>query len=177
MRRPRHLRDLPRPRGRGGARHVPPGSLLPAQGRDPAAAGAARSPRPGRARPPPARGLRRARRLVAGPDAVGRGRGAAGASRLAGQRPRADVGARGGADRRPRRRRDRDRGGAPAGGPGARRRARPTTPTTGALDRAEAEALRRALDASGGNVSAAARELGIARSTLYRLARRLGVAL
>ncbi len=47
----------------------------------------------------------------------------------------------------------------------------------GALRRAEADALRRALAAHGGNVSAAARELGVARSTLYRMARRNGVDL
>ncbi len=45
----------------------------------------------------------------------------------------------------------------------------------GALERAEEDALRRALDAHRGNVSAAARELGVARSTLYRLARRFGL--
>ncbi|MCB9592125.1 MAG: sigma-54-dependent Fis family transcriptional regulator [Sandaracinaceae bacterium] len=48
--------------------------------------------------------------------------------------------------------------------------------STGALQRAEAAALRRAIEAHRGNVSAAARELGIARSTLYRLARRCGIS-
>ncbi|MAQ17811.1 MAG: sigma-54-dependent Fis family transcriptional regulator [Sandaracinus sp.] len=46
----------------------------------------------------------------------------------------------------------------------------------GALRDAEAAALERALTAHGGNVSAAARELGVARSTVYRLARRLGIS-
>jgi len=50
-------------------------------------------------------------------------------------------------------------------------------PEGGALLRAEAEALREALRRSRGNVSAAARELGIARSTLYRMAKRVGVSL
>ncbi|MCA9608918.1 MAG: helix-turn-helix domain-containing protein, partial [Myxococcales bacterium] len=52
----------------------------------------------------------------------------------------------------------------------------PAEAPEGALHRAEAEALRRAIDAHAGNVSAAARELGVARSTLYRLARRYGIA-
>ncbi|MCB9598954.1 MAG: sigma-54-dependent Fis family transcriptional regulator [Sandaracinus sp.] len=47
----------------------------------------------------------------------------------------------------------------------------------GGLERAEAKALQRALARHDGNVSAAARELGVARSTVYRLARRLGVDL
>jgi transcriptional regulator of acetoin/glycerol metabolism len=46
---------------------------------------------------------------------------------------------------------------------------------SGALERAEADTVRRALEAHGGNVSAAARELGVARSTLYRMARKLGI--
>lgn len=50
-------------------------------------------------------------------------------------------------------------------------------PPRGGLLRAEAEALRAALAKYRGNVSAAARELGIARSTLYRLARRAGVSI
>jgi transcriptional regulator of acetoin/glycerol metabolism len=41
---------------------------------------------------------------------------------------------------------------------------------------AEALALRAALDASGGNVSAAARQLGIDRTTAHRRMRRLGIA-
>lgn len=44
-----------------------------------------------------------------------------------------------------------------------------------ALDAARRTALIEALEASNGNVSAAARRLGIARSTFYRLARRLGM--
>ncbi|HJL44960.1 MAG TPA: helix-turn-helix domain-containing protein, partial [Polyangiaceae bacterium LLY-WYZ-15_(1-7)] len=56
-------------------------------------------------------------------------------------------------------------------------RALPAEVEGGALQRAEAEALRQALEESGGNVSAAARRLGVARSTLYRMARKLGVAL
>jgi transcriptional regulator of acetoin/glycerol metabolism len=43
------------------------------------------------------------------------------------------------------------------------------------LDRAERAALRRALARSGGNASAAARELGIGRATLYRRMKRLGL--
>jgi len=40
---------------------------------------------------------------------------------------------------------------------------------------AEADALRRALDQAGGNLSAAARALGVARSTLYRMMERHGI--
>ncbi|WP_319825098.1 GAF domain-containing protein [Thalassovita sp.] len=43
------------------------------------------------------------------------------------------------------------------------------------LDQAERAALRRALARSGGNASAAARELGIGRATLYRRMKRLGL--
>jgi transcriptional regulator of acetoin/glycerol metabolism len=47
---------------------------------------------------------------------------------------------------------------------------------TGAdLERAERGALRRALASSGGNVSAAARALGISRATLHRKMRSLGI--
>lgn len=48
---------------------------------------------------------------------------------------------------------------------------------TGRLSLAEAErqAIERALDASGGNVTRAARRLGIARATIYRKMARLGV--
>ncbi|MGN6109948.1 MAG: sigma-54-dependent Fis family transcriptional regulator [Kofleriaceae bacterium] len=42
----------------------------------------------------------------------------------------------------------------------------------GALDLAERDALQRALQAAGGNLSEAARTLGVARSTLYRMMRR-----
>jgi transcriptional regulator of acetoin/glycerol metabolism len=44
------------------------------------------------------------------------------------------------------------------------------------LETLRREALERALARQGGNVSAAARELGLARSTVYRLARRYGLA-
>ncbi|MFO0581746.1 MAG: sigma 54-interacting transcriptional regulator [Anaeromyxobacter sp.] len=50
-----------------------------------------------------------------------------------------------------------------------------TSPRPAGRRDAEAEALRRALDQSGGNLSAAARTLGVARSTLYRLMRRHGL--
>jgi len=43
------------------------------------------------------------------------------------------------------------------------------------LDDARRGALKAALERNGGNVSAAARELGVARSTVYRLARKLGL--
>jgi transcriptional regulator of acetoin/glycerol metabolism len=43
------------------------------------------------------------------------------------------------------------------------------------LDRAEEQALREALDAAGGNMSDAARRLGVARSTLYRMLERHGM--
>lgn len=44
-----------------------------------------------------------------------------------------------------------------------------------ALERAERAALKRAIARAGGNVSAAARELGIGRATLYRRMNRLGI--
>ncbi len=44
----------------------------------------------------------------------------------------------------------------------------PTAPGEGRLDQLARSAMREALQASGGNVSAAARRLGISRSTLYR---------
>ncbi|AJE48939.1 GAF domain-containing protein [Celeribacter indicus] len=47
--------------------------------------------------------------------------------------------------------------------------------TASALERAERAALRRAIARTGGNVSAAARELGIGRATLYRRMKRLGI--
>lgn len=47
----------------------------------------------------------------------------------------------------------------------------------GALRTAEQEALERALEQHAGNVSAAARQLGVARSTVYRLAKRFGIPL
>ncbi|MCW5802475.1 MAG: sigma 54-interacting transcriptional regulator, partial [Deltaproteobacteria bacterium] len=45
-------------------------------------------------------------------------------------------------------------------------------PVQGELEVAEREALRRALVEAGGNLSVAARKLGVARSTLYRMLRR-----
>ncbi|WP_085836897.1 GAF domain-containing protein [Aquimixticola soesokkakensis] len=48
--------------------------------------------------------------------------------------------------------------------------------TESALDRAERAALKRAIARAGGNVSAAARDLGIGRATLYRRMARLGMA-
>ncbi len=45
----------------------------------------------------------------------------------------------------------------------------------GLLDRAEARALEEAIEASGGNMSEAARRLGVARSTLYRMLERHGM--
>jgi len=47
-----------------------------------------------------------------------------------------------------------------------------TPSATGELEQVEATALRRALAESNGNLSAAARKLGIARSTLYRMLRK-----
>ena len=44
------------------------------------------------------------------------------------------------------------------------------------MAQAEAHALQRALDAARGNVSAAARALGVARSTVYRMMRKHGLA-
>lgn len=44
------------------------------------------------------------------------------------------------------------------------------------MDAARQRAVREALEASGGNVSAAARELGVARSTIYRMQRRWAAA-
>lgn len=44
-----------------------------------------------------------------------------------------------------------------------------------ALERAERAALKRAIARAGGNLSAAARELGIGRATLYRRMKRLGM--
>ncbi|MDO5657099.1 MAG: helix-turn-helix domain-containing protein [Paracoccus sp. (in: a-proteobacteria)] len=46
----------------------------------------------------------------------------------------------------------------------------------GGFDRAERAAVMRALARSGGNVSAAARALGVGRATLYRRMNRLGIA-
>lgn len=46
------------------------------------------------------------------------------------------------------------------------------TAPAASLEQAERDALERALDAAGGNVSAAARSLGVARSTVYRMMRR-----
>ena len=43
------------------------------------------------------------------------------------------------------------------------------------LERAERAALKRALARADGNVSAAARALGIGRATLYRRMKRLGL--
>ncbi len=47
--------------------------------------------------------------------------------------------------------------------------------TESALERAERAALKRAIARAGGNMSAAARELGIGRATLYRRMKRLGI--
>nr|WP_321511799.1 GAF domain-containing protein [uncultured Celeribacter sp.] len=47
--------------------------------------------------------------------------------------------------------------------------------TMTALERAERAALRRAIARAGGNMSAAARALGIGRATLYRRMKRLGI--
>lgn len=47
--------------------------------------------------------------------------------------------------------------------------------TSSALERAERAALKRAIARAGGNMSAAARELGIGRATLYRRMKRLGI--
>jgi transcriptional regulator of acetoin/glycerol metabolism len=44
------------------------------------------------------------------------------------------------------------------------------------LAQTTAEAVRKALAESGGNISTAARRLGVARSTLYRKLRRMGLA-
>jgi transcriptional regulator of acetoin/glycerol metabolism len=49
-----------------------------------------------------------------------------------------------------------------------------SAPTSASLKDSEAEALDRALAASGGNMSDAARRLGVARSTLYRMMKRHG---
>ena len=48
----------------------------------------------------------------------------------------------------------------------------PPPPGEARLADAEARALREALEASGGNVSAAAARLGVARSTVYRMMRK-----
>jgi sigma-54 dependent transcriptional regulator, acetoin dehydrogenase operon transcriptional activator AcoR len=43
-----------------------------------------------------------------------------------------------------------------------------SNPATRSLDDIEIEAIRRALDAAGGNISEAAKRLGISRNTIYR---------
>ncbi|MCA9713721.1 MAG: sigma 54-interacting transcriptional regulator, partial [Myxococcales bacterium] len=48
-------------------------------------------------------------------------------------------------------------------------------PDSATLEQVERDALRRALRAGDGNLAKAARVLGVARSTIYRMARRLGV--
>jgi Transcriptional activator of acetoin/glycerol metabolism len=48
--------------------------------------------------------------------------------------------------------------------------------SSSALERAERAALKRAIARAGGNLSAAARELGIGRATLYRRMNRLGLS-
>ncbi len=53
----------------------------------------------------------------------------------------------------------------------------PTTPTIAIPESDEAEQIRRALDAAGGNAAAAARELGMSRSTLYRKLELYGIRL
>jgi transcriptional regulator of acetoin/glycerol metabolism len=45
--------------------------------------------------------------------------------------------------------------------------------TTGSLDEIERGVVRRTLEAQGGNISAAARLLGVSRNTLYRKLGRL----
>ena len=49
----------------------------------------------------------------------------------------------------------------------------PMAPAAGRLEEIEQQAIQRALDAAGGNISAAARKLGISRNTLYRKLGRL----
>jgi transcriptional regulator of acetoin/glycerol metabolism len=64
------------------------------------------------------------------------------------------------------------------GGPApAARPAPPPTEAPRALRELEAQALQEALAASGGNVARAARRLGIARSTFYRMVERFGLEL
>lgn len=53
---------------------------------------------------------------------------------------------------------------------------RPITASGGSLADMEAEALKRALEEANNNVSEAARSLGVARSTLYRMMRRYGIS-
>ncbi|MCB9681215.1 MAG: sigma-54-dependent Fis family transcriptional regulator [Alphaproteobacteria bacterium] len=67
------------------------------------------------------------------------------------------------------------RRGDDASEPVARPTPPPGAPATPALAQTQAEAVRRALRAARGNVSAAARALGIARSTVYRLVQRHGI--
>jgi transcriptional regulator of acetoin/glycerol metabolism len=105
-RRPHRHRHLSRPASRGGRGPVPPGSLLPAQGRDRDPAGLARAPRsggPGRAPGARAGGASGSTRADAGTGAGGVDRGLP----VAGQRPRAED--------RPRRRPGAGRGSAGAG--------------------------------------------------------------
>ena len=49
------------------------------------------------------------------------------------------------------------------------------SPLKSAIDRAEREAVEKALATSGGIVSSAARTLGVGRSSLYRLMKRHGI--
>jgi PAS domain-containing protein len=105
-RRPHRHRHLSRPARRGGRGPVPPGSLLPAQGRDRDSAGLACAPRsggPGRAPGARAGGASGSTRADAGTGAGGVDRGLP----VAGQRPRAED--------RPRRRPGAGRGSAGAG--------------------------------------------------------------
>lgn len=51
----------------------------------------------------------------------------------------------------------------------------PAPPAQASFDDVEAQAVRRALSDAGGNISAAADRLGVARSTLYRMMRRHGL--
>lgn len=61
---------------------------------------------------------------------------------------------------------------APMIAPGADAPGRPAPPEAASLRQIESDAVQHALDAKGGNISAAAKRLGIARTTLYRKLKR-----